>query len=605
MEMRSNLRIFRHGLTIIRTFFPDACTPRRAQQPLFCGRLSLDSFQLPQKIQQSVNEAIGDVDEEKFVETAFDLIRHLEKLDNTDPFWLNSDFMFNGKHSNLHSSYSSIFRMTLLKTISAVSPASNSASNYSGHYFVGPRGIGKSVMMQTCCLVVGQLLPNVASIYIDASVLHKSPLRHSLVHLMNDRGQGKFPDLSIDSSIVTILSRVEMLNCAIALFVDEAHVLYKNETDWPDILACITGFRSAVFLSGSDNTLVPCVKLRPEDRAFLNKENNGERMFDHESLNTTKLTQKSVNGLVTPEQYRRFFQSRPKMLSKLCPLLKVNKLSLDSELGLKEIQSLHELTAGRVRAMHALRQGGVEYSELLDFDPKSLTESDIGSLQPFFDVIKQRGHFDPFDLPRLAVDRDVKQDVVFQLLQRKLIAYVRAGVVTLASPAVYLVCQRKPSVFISHAESDKENVLDMVEMLRGIATVVCSRDQQTRSHLSEVESQSEWEKSQILNIGKDGHFGIIVLSSTYCCKVDKGGDVGAAREWNLMTSLPDASRNSVIYAYLGKHANNVNGKKIKDHLRDKPLLRFASSDAKEYFHRLMGPNTIDNAPPVLPDDNVV
>ena len=583
--MRRHLWKFRNCLTIGRTYFPDTFTPRRAQQPLFCGRLSLDSFQLPQEIQQSANEAIEDVDAEKFVDTSFALIRYLEKLDQNDPFWLNSDFMFNGKHSSLHSCYSSIFRMSLLKMISAIYPKKSPASNYSGHYFVGPRGIGKSVMMQTCCLVVGQLLPDVASIYIDASILHKSPLRHSLVHLMNDRAQGNFPDLSIDSPIVTILSRAEKLNCAIALFVDEAHVLYKNQTDWPDILACITGFRSAVFLSGSDNTLVPCVKLRPEDRAFLDV---AIGKFDHESLNTTKLTQKSVNGFVTPEQYIRFFQARPNMLSKLCPLLKDVELTLDSDLVYNEIQSLHILTAGRVRAMHALRQGGVEYSELLDFDPTSITESDITSLQPFFDIIKQQGRFDPFNLPRLAVDRELKQDVVFQLLQRKLIAYVRTGVVTLASPAVYLVCQRKPSVFISHAECDKENVLEMVEMLKDIATVVCSSDQHTRSHLSEVGSQCEWEENQISTIGKDRHFGIIVLSSSYCSKVEKGDNVGAAREWKLMTSLPQPFRNSVIYAYLGKHADNVHGA-VKNHLGDKPLLRFAGSDAKAFFNRLMRP----------------
>ena len=91
-------------------------------------------------------------------------------------------------------------------------------------FFVGPRGIGKSVMMQTFCLVVGQLLPDVASIYIDASIHHKSPLRHSLVQLLNDRAQGTLPDLSIDFEIGPILSRAEELKCVLALFIDEAHV---------------------------------------------------------------------------------------------------------------------------------------------------------------------------------------------------------------------------------------------------------------------------------------------------------------------------------------------------------------------------------------------
>jgi len=61
------------------------------------------------------------------------------------------------------------------------------------------------------------------------------------------------------------------------------------------------------------------------------------------------------------------------MLSKLCPLLKgIEPLSLDSEVVQKEFQSLHVLTAGWVRAMHALRQGDVEYSELLDLIQRQL-----------------------------------------------------------------------------------------------------------------------------------------------------------------------------------------------------------------------------------------
>jgi hypothetical protein len=76
--------------------------------------------------------------------------------------------------------------------------------------------------------------------------------------------------------------------------------------------------------------------------------------------------------------------------------------------------------------MHALSQGGVEYSELLDFDPNTITDQNIQSLQLFFEIIKQRGCFDPFDLPKLSVDRELHQDVLFQLFQQKLISHMFA-----------------------------------------------------------------------------------------------------------------------------------------------------------------------------------
>jgi hypothetical protein len=580
------------------SYFPNHLhlVPRRSQGPLFFGKLSADSFEIPQEILKMTDQAFCSADHQKFVAASFTLMRHLENLDDNHPLWLNSDLMFNGKSSNLHSSFESIFRMSLLKTVSVITPKVSCSSNYSGHFFVGSRGIGKSVMMQTCCLVVGQLLPQAATIYLDASVHRNDPLRLSLIHLLNERsGGGPYPVLPLDVRIEIVLARAAQLNCSLVLFIDEAQALYRNETDWSDLMACITGFRCAVFLSGSDNLLTPCVKLTQQDKEFLNTALGLEPHFrHHETLNTTKLTQKSVRGFTTPEQYLHFFQSRQNLLPTLCPgLASVGELpSLKSKVFMDEITSLHNLTAGRLRAMHALREGGAEYSELLDFDPLSITSEENGYLQPFFDIIAQRGAFNPFDLPRLAIASQLPQKIAYHLLQRKLITYVSAGVVTLASPAIYLVCQRRPSVFISHAESDKEQVLGMVEMLKGIATVVCSSDQDTRPHLSKVDSQAHWEANQIKNIGQNGHYAVVVLSSTYCDKVEKGEDCGAAREWKLITELPVPIQSSVIYAYIGKNSENVRGL-VKNHLGDKPLLRFASSDSKAFFDRLMEPSNVE------------
>jgi hypothetical protein len=573
------------------SYFPTATAPRRSQSLLFSGKTLTDSFEIPVDIMKGVTDSIDDVDHEKFINNSFNMIRHLEEQDCDHPLWLNSDFTFNGEFSYLHTSYRSIFKMCLLKMISTLSPKSSPSSNYSGHYFVGPRGIGKSVMMQTCCLVVGQLLPEIATIYIDASVYHNRSLRFSLVHLLNERltSSSVFEKLSLDSEIGDILARSAELKCTLAIFIDEAHVCYKNNTDWPDILACVSGFRSAVFLSGSDNLLVPCVKLRPTDREFLDI-NLGK--FNHESLNSTKLTQISLRGFSTLEMYLRYFKQRRNMLKTLCPSIADMKLSVNNDKVRDEIKSLHSLTAGRMRSMHALRQGGAEYSELMDFDIDSVSKTDISYLKPFFETIQQRGSFDPFSLPRLAVGEGpgkLSQSVAYELVQKKLLSYVRNEVVTLSSPAVYLTCSREVSVFISHAESDKESVLEMVEMLKEIAVVVCSSDYETGAHMSSVKSLTVWEREQIENVGKNNHYAVIVSSSTYCDKVDTGGDVGCAREWGLLHKLKDESNKSIIYSHLGEYKDNVKGI-VKDYLKDRSLLKFSKTNATSFFVRLTEPS---------------
>jgi hypothetical protein len=165
--------------------------------------------------------------------------------------------------------------------------------------------------------------------------------------------------------------------------------------------------------------------------------------------------------------------------------------------------------------------------------------------------------------------------------------------VTLASPAIYLVYQHRPSVFISHAESDQEQIRGMVEMLKGIATVVCSSDQHTHAHLSKVDSQAYWEANQIESIGQNRHYAVVVLSSTYCDRVGKSENFGSAREWKLITGLPLPLQSSVIYAYIGENSENIRDL-VRNHLRGKPFLQFASSDSKGFFDRLMEPQKLRN-----------
>lgn len=130
-------------------------------------------------------------------------------------------------------------------------------------------------------------------------------------------------------------------------------------------------------------------------------------------------------------------------------------MSQESDPVRRGIDSLHSLTGGRMRAMHALRQGHVDYSVLLDFK-SPITKQDRDYLQPFFDIIEQT-RFDPFKLPRIYVENHLPEDVVYHLLQQKLISYVNTGEVTLASPAVYLASQTMGVYFTCRKRQRKDS----------------------------------------------------------------------------------------------------------------------------------------------------
>ncbi len=420
-------------------YFPEHDIPRRVDSNLFFGRHRSDNFPLSQEVKNKLDS------KEPFSKAAFLLIKHLGKVDALHPLWLNSDFMFIGPESSLHVAYKSIFEMCFSKTQNVLNPQSSSSSNHSGHYFVGPRGVGKSTMLKTCCLIVGQLLPNLASIYIDASKESSHHFREYLVTMLNDKAilLGKpHEELSSEADINEILCFAAKLNCSLALFVDEAHILVDRPHDWPDLLACISSFRSAVFLAGSDSVLVSCVKLRPQDRIHL-KEKLGTDI-QHQSLNTTKLSQWNISGFVTITEYQCYFQTRPHLWTTLCG----KELNMNYPDNLeKEIIELHSLTGGRMGSMHALaNKTQTDLSLILDF--ASISESDAKNLEPVLKQVKLFGKFDPFRMPAVAIGDGKDQislSLAADLIDKKLLRYVSSETVTLSTPAVYHVVQSKPS----------------------------------------------------------------------------------------------------------------------------------------------------------------
>ncbi len=92
---------------------------------------------------------------------------------------------------------------------------------------------------------------------------------------------------------------------------------------------------------------------------------------------------------------------------------------------------------------------------------------------------------------------------------------------------------------------------------------------------------------QIKKIGSRNHFGIVVMSETYCKKVDGTGESGVDREW---TQLSQISPDPVIFTYLSDYTKDVIATP-KLVLGDRPMLKFHKSNLQTLFTKLLLPTS--------------
>lgn len=547
-------------------------TPRRAQQSLFLGRYKDELTKSNASIENK----------EDFVSETFSLMKSFEELPAHSPFWLDSTFQFNGPHSHIHEHYVNILSMCYEKSKYMEDPKTYDTSNHSGYYFVGPRGVGKSMMMQSCCVASSQMLPNFVSLYLCAKSVKPHDLKYYLAELINEHVDDD-SQLPTDSSIQHVLAKALKSNISIGIFLDEAESRFSRENDWSDLHACLTGYNCAVFLSGSEELLTPMVRLNDDDRRYLEEVNKLKAGRDVDTLNVTKLLQAVVQGFTSPEQYRLFFKSRQSLLNVVFPDI------VNDELCLDDIKLLHIITAGRLRAMHKWRTLQSNPSQLFfgsSFHTITLEERKV--LGQFFKEVK--GDFDPFNLPSLPIqfssmgesetsrDTMLFYDAAFQMTRRRLLVFRGIDSVTIATPILYLVRGKIfPTVFISHAEGEYNSIKNEVEYLHKALPInlVCSSHHETRAALSKAVSVQSFEDKMISN---SQHIVILAASKLYCEKVDKGDDCGSVREWELIEKYFKDDKDRFIFAYSGSCNENVFGR-VKNFLsfgnkETKPLLKF-------------------------------
>jgi hypothetical protein len=255
-----------------------------------------------QEHRENAKKAFDSQNKDDFLKSDFELHKTLESLPRNHPFYLNAELLFTGPHSHLHQYMKYILVMSFKKGICAAT--GTAPNNHSGYYLIGPRGVGKTNLMRTCCLLSGLLIPNFAAVYADCVSVGEETKIEDLAAFALDEHDVVLSDCNIEK--VRALARMKDLS--IGIFLDEAHIFY-TPSHWRAIHSLITNYTDAVFMTGSDFRLSVFVSGDPRDTPVIKR--LGLRPI--ESLNDTKLTPLTISGLSSLEQYYIFLDNRPQL----------------------------------------------------------------------------------------------------------------------------------------------------------------------------------------------------------------------------------------------------------------------------------------------------
>lgn len=255
-------------------------------------------------------------DSDAFIAAAFRFQKVCETLCPTNPMHLDQIVMSKGLDSHMHSHYRAIFSMCFEKALTACNSVHRSPNNFSGYYFTGPSGIGKSTILASSAVILSQLLPNTLfSVYVDAASALPQVELSDYVHaafdtLVKERraaGDTRVHEvhLSAHACVNEIACELNQLGMSLLLFVDEAHLMYSRGNTWPALHSVATSpSAGAVFLSGDAALLVPMARRTSDDVTFLVSKGYSDALGTP-SLNETKVAHRIVSGLSTPEQLHR------------------------------------------------------------------------------------------------------------------------------------------------------------------------------------------------------------------------------------------------------------------------------------------------------------
>lgn len=390
---------------------------------------SINSDEFAKNLERWRKEAMSaraDRNHDRFEEVVKNMISECSKLDRNHALRLDP-FLNHFDNSPLSAPLKDGLNMILGKSATAALHHTEPSlpNNRSGFAYVGPRGTGKTQLLQVLAVAPALLLDNVVSVYLqcnsdeaqseyhwdlDLAALFRLAFQRRL-QCHDDRLKAKsdIPDaeqmkwvVEKKSSMEAILTAAEANGLSLLACVDEARSVYGRRRNFgPGTSTCgahaktklynvwnqtdnmLNKFSACVFYADSTTELPELI--RATDRSFICEDLGYPEA--RQSLNGDRIGTIEVCGLRSEEEYNAYLQMVTKYDQNI--LKSFEELYAQENVKFSVPEKLHVLTNGRMRAMAQILKGEQlePYTDTEKvYDPGSLAQFLLGRMVAYLRV---------------------------------------------------------------------------------------------------------------------------------------------------------------------------------------------------------------------------
>ena len=248
---------------------------------------------------------------DSFVGAAYDALRWMESLPPEHFLHWPSKFGYWRAPAPAALLLESALRKVFNKVI-------RESSNGSGLAVEGPRGVGKTHLLQAVVLASALLLPSrVVSSYVDyksvpSSLTPGATLCHALARAPPPRDGRRFT-VPAAPSVASAIREASATGRVLLFVADEISHVYLDDDVWEELHSLATKTEHVCFVADSGSKLKAMVERRPDDvpKLLHHFPQLANRPKLPQSLNGTKLKVMSLLPLTTREQYWQYLLQRP------------------------------------------------------------------------------------------------------------------------------------------------------------------------------------------------------------------------------------------------------------------------------------------------------
>lgn len=344
-----------------------------------------------------------------------------EELPKTSPFKLEPELTIVKSH--LYSHFIEMMKMCFEKSRNSDMKISN---NHSGYYYIGEKGLGKSTLMKTTCLISSLMIPNFVPIFTDNS----SP--YSFMHYLKE-GVKQFSNRN-SVHLEEIVDESLQLGLSLGVFLDESQKLYTSKP-WNGVHELLTSFDNCVFMTGKESEIGCLINSTTEDELVIIKKLGLETLH---SLNNTKIQKRFFNRLTNYSDYCRYLDNRIELKLALFPFIDRNNIPkmVDIPESKEMITQFHIQYNGRIKGFFCK-----DFEKLPKYLPDCPIEREILKL-----FKKKFDPWNPIVIRETQISKLVSEFgkskhfaiVIYNLIESKWILQVCGGF-TLYSPVQYFI----------------------------------------------------------------------------------------------------------------------------------------------------------------------